>query len=86
MNSRKVVNENVAITALAFTKNLETYPRRMEYQGRTYNFIEAGLRCLVKHKERIAQIVTMSDEEADYQLKYDQVNANWTLLAITSRG
>ncbi len=86
MNNRKLINENVTITSVSFNKNLETYPRRMEYQGRTINFIEQGLKCLIRHGERIAQVMTMSDEESDYQLKYDQNSAHWTLLAITSRG
>lgn len=86
MKNRTLINENVTITSVAFNKNLETFPRRMEYQGRTIDFIEQGLKCLIKHGERIAQVMTMSDENADYQLRYDQSNAHWTLLAITSRG
>lgn len=83
MNKRNIINEQVAITSLGFYKNLEAYPKRMEYQGRTYNFIEMGLKCLIKQGEKIAQVMSLSDGACWYQLKYDQSSASWTLLAIT---
>lgn len=83
MSKRIVVNQPVAITSVTFNKDLETYPTRMEYGGRQYDLIQAGLRCSVRHAGRIAHVITMSDGESRYQLKYDQSNALWTLLAIT---
>lgn len=83
MNKRDVINEGVSITSLGFYKNLEPYPKRMEYKGKTYNFIEMGLKCLVRQGEKIAQVMTLSDGAAQYQLRYDQKSASWTLLAIT---
>lgn len=85
MSKSKLINENVIITSLGFNEKLDTFPKRMEYRGDTYNFIEAGLKCLIKQGERIAQVITMSDERANYRLKYDQQDASWTLMAISSR-
>lgn len=76
------INEQVSITALGFKKNLATYPRRMEYQGQTYNFIDAGLRCLYRCGENIAEFFTLSDGQADYHIKLDHFNNVWTLLSI----
>jgi len=76
------VNEQVVVTSLGFRKNLVSYPRRMEFRGKTYNFIDAGLRCLVKSSDRIAEIITLSDGSADYHLRTDNFGANWTLLSI----
>lgn len=76
------INEQVVVTALGFRKNLVAYPRRMEFRGKTYNFIDAGLRCLVKHGERIAEIITLSDGKANYHLRSDNFGVNWTLLCI----
>lgn len=78
------VNEQVIITSLGFRKNLMVYPRRMEFRGATYNFIDAGLRCLVRHGERIAEIITLSDGVSDYHLRSDNCGINWTLLSIAS--
>lgn len=78
------INEQVNVTAVGFRKNLVAYPRRMEFRGSTYDFIDAGLRCLVRHGERIAEIITMSDGKSEYHLRsYDQ-GSEWTLLSIAS--
>ena len=78
------INEQVVVTVLGFRKNLVAYPRRMEFRGATYNFIDAGLRCLVRKGGLIAEIITMSDVVADYYLRTDNNGGNWTLLSIAS--
>lgn len=82
---KKTINEQVIVTALGFrkNKNFAVYPRRMEFNGSTYNFIDAGLRCLINCGGRIAEIITLSDGSADYCLRSDDGN-NWTLLSIMS--
>lgn len=78
------VNEQVTITAIGFRKNLIAYPRRMEFHGVTYNFIDAGLRCLVRYGGRMAEIITLSDGMANYYLRTDNQGHDWTLLSISS--
>jgi uncharacterized protein (DUF1684 family) len=82
--SRVHINEQVTVTAVGFRKNLIAYPRRMEFRGITYNFIDAGLRCLVRHSDRIAEILTLSDGKANYHMRSDNCGNNWTLLSIVS--
>ena len=82
--NRTTINEEVAITQMGFKKNLSTYPRRMEYHGSIYDFIDAGLRCLVRSGEQIAEIVTLSDGHSLYRLRSDNHGGNWTLLSIMS--
>lgn len=83
MNKVQEINEQVIVTAMGFRKNLAAYPRRMEFRGRTYDFIDAGLRCLVRHSDRIAEIITLSDGTADYRLRSDN-RGDWMLLSIAS--
>lgn len=80
--SRIDINETVNVTAMGFRKNLAAYPRRMEFQGITYDFIDAGLRCLVRCGERIAEIITLTDGLSSYRLRSDNNGSNWTLLSI----
>lgn len=80
--NRITVNEQVAITKMGFKKNLAAYPRRMEFRGAVYEFIDAGLSCLVRSGEHIAQIVTLSDGQSLYRLRSDNHGGNWTLLSI----
>ena len=78
------INEKVTITSIGFRKNLVAYPKRMEFRGITYNFIDTGLRCLVRQGSRIAEIITLSDGNTDYHLRSENHGSNWTLLSIGS--
>lgn len=82
--NRVNINEQVAITKLGFKKNLAAYPRRMEFRGSVYEFIDAGLSCLVRTGGQMAQIVTLSDGHSLYRLRSDNHGGNWTLLSIMS--
>lgn len=81
---KTAINEEVTVTAMGFRKNkdLIAYPRRMEFRGSTYDFIDAGLRCLINCGGKIAEILTLSDGMASYHLRHD--NNGWTLLSIAS--
>jgi hypothetical protein len=81
--NKVTINEQVLVTVMGFKKDLAAYPRRIEYQGATYDFLDAGLRCLIRHGGRIAEIVTLSDGRADFRLRSDNRGGNWTLLSIT---
>lgn len=78
------VNQEVIISAMGFKKNLTAYPRRMEYAGTTYDFIDSGLSCIVRHGERIAQILTTSDGSRIFRLRSDAKDGIWTLLSMSA--
>jgi hypothetical protein len=82
MSKSITINSPVDVTAMGFGKNLSAYPRRMEYGGMTYNFIDAGLRTVIQKGERIAQILTMSDGISNFCLRSDNHGGSWTLLSI----
>lgn len=80
MKTYKLINSPVDVTALGFGRNMRTYPRRMEFEGSTYDFLDAGIRTIVGSGEKVAQIFTMTDGMRDYRLRSD--NGSWTLLGI----
>lgn len=82
--NRVTVNEQVAITQMGFKKNLAAYPRRMEFRGTIYEFLDAGLRCLVKAGNHITEVITMTDGSSQFQLRSDNHGGNWTLVSIMS--
>lgn len=82
--NRITINEQVAVTQMGFKKNLTAYPRRMEFQGTIYEFLDAGLRCLVRTGTQVAEILTMTDGQRHYQLRTDNKGGNWTLISIAS--
>lgn len=86
METRQTINREVNITAWYFRNKsqLTSYPKRMEYNRREYNFAE-GLRYLVQKSGRQAvQLFDMSDGNAKYRLKFDSMAQTWTLVSITN--
>ena len=84
MKNNTTINEMVAVTVMGFKKNLTAYPRRMEFRGVIYDFIDAGLRCLVKRGSHSSEILTLSDGNAYFRMHSDNRGGNWTLLSIES--
>lgn len=76
------INEPVFVTSMGFRKNLAAYPKRIEFRGSTYDFIDAGLRCLVKSGGRIVEVLTLSDGASQYCMKSSNCGGDWTLLSI----
>lgn len=79
------IHEFVNVVRLGFKKDLSVYPRRIEYQGSVYDFIDAGIRCIVKSGDAIVEILTLSDGKDSFRLRSDNRGANWTLLNIITR-
>lgn len=77
------INTPVDITAMGFGRDLRAIPRRMEYQGRSINFVDNGLRTIIRQGERMAQILTMTDGEQNFRLRSDNHGGSWTLLSIS---
>jgi len=80
--TKTIINQPVNITHFGFKKGLRLYPRQMEYEGKTYSFVDAGLSCVVRHGERITQIMTLSDGHTQFRLRSDGRGGLWTLLSI----
>lgn len=76
------INSPVEVTAMGFGRDLRAYPRRIEFEGRTYNFIDAGLRTVIRKGEHMAQVLTMTDGQSNYCLRSDNHGGSWTLLSI----
>jgi hypothetical protein len=56
----------------------------MEFRGTIYEFLDAGLRCLVRSGEQMAEIITLTDGLSQYRLRSDNHGGNWMLLSIMS--
>ncbi len=84
MKNNTIINESVAVTMMGFKKNLAAYPRRMEFRGVIYDFIDAGLRCLVRKGSHITEVLTLSDGSSYFHMRSDNHGGNWTLVSIES--
>jgi len=74
------INSPVSITAVGFGPGMSTYPTRMEWRGRTYCFIDRGIRTTIRRGERIWSTVTMSDGSQNFCLRAQ--GGGWTLLSV----
>lgn len=83
MKKTILINSPVVVTSLGFSKQMQAYPRRIEYNGDTYRFVDSGIRAIIKKGgEAITQILTMTDGDRDYHLKNDLSDSSWLLVSI----
>jgi hypothetical protein len=82
MEIRKAINQEVNITAVYFSnKNqLKSFPRRMEFDGREYVFVESGLQYQIKSSDKELRLFDMTDGRSNYRLKFDF--KTWILVSI----
>lgn len=81
--TKTIINQEVAVTAVSFRRNFEPVPRRIEFGGQAYTFLDAGIRYLVKNGERVSQLFDMTDGTSNFRLRHDTGASNWTLVAIS---
>lgn len=78
-------NTDIQITSVYFRdrgqQRLESYPKRMVMDGREYNFVESGMRYLVKKGQELIQLFDMTDGQTQYRLRQDPDN-HWTLVTM----
>ena len=81
---KQYINKPVTITALGFKRDIAPYPRRMEFDGLCYEFIDAGISYIAKKGEQITRIMTMTDGHKQFRLRSDSRGGVWTLLDISA--
>lgn len=76
------MNVPVTITSMGFGRDMRVVPRRMEFEGRSIEFVDSGLRAVIRKGEQIAQIFTMTDGNREFRIKSDNHGGSWTLLSV----
>ena len=84
MKNRIAIQKEVNVPELYFKNEgrLKTFPRRMEFDGREYTFMD-GLRYLVQKGQNLIQVFDMTDGSRDYRLQFDDNQHSWTLVDMT---
>jgi hypothetical protein len=77
------LQDEVQITAVSFREypgdaRLESYPRRMVYDGREYTFVELGMRYLVQKGHALIKLFDVSDGQNRFRLRCE--NDTWTIV------
>ena len=76
----KNINIPVSVTAMSFDRDMRATPKRMEWAGRIYDFVDAGIRVRSRRGERVNDTVTCSDGSQSYCLR--ATGSQWILVGI----
>ena len=80
MNNTKFINTPVSVTAIGFGPGMRAYPKQMEWAGRTYQFIDRGIRVVTRRGETTMSTVTLSDGQQNFCLT--ERSGAWTLVGV----
>ena len=72
--------ETMYVTAFTFGKDGWTYPRRIELDGITYDFIDKGLRVNVRNGASDCQLMTATDGRHTFHLRSRDRGSTWSLV------
>lgn len=81
--TKTTIEKPVSVTAIRFGKNFEPVPQRIEFEGRTINFVDEGLRFCIKQGSEIIRLFDLSDGESLFRLRQEGVSSTWNLLSIS---
>ena len=81
--SRTIINQEVAVTAVSFHRDFEPIPRRIEFGGQAYTFLDEGMRYMVKSGERVSRLFDMTDGTRRFRLRHDVGQTAWMLVAMS---
>lgn len=83
MTNTTTINSPVSVTAIGFGKGMRAYPRRIEHDGASISFTDAGIRTVIASGGRLAQVLNMSDGLRNFCLRSENNGGSWTLLSIS---
>lgn len=76
----KNINSPVSVTAVGFGRNMQPIPKRMEWGGRTYHFIDQGIRIISRRGHSKWNTFTMTDGQQSFCLQHH--GGSWVLLSV----
>ncbi|HUC88112.1 MAG TPA: hypothetical protein VMR95_03105 [Candidatus Binatia bacterium] len=80
--SSETVNKVVDVNSFYFKRagSLKTFPKQIEVDGRSYVFIENGLRLLIRKGQSLVELFDMTDGQSTFRLRRE--SNQWTLVGI----
>lgn len=79
----KFINQIVPVTSVRFTRKFEPIPKRIEFGGRSVNFVDEGIRIAIKSGDAITRIFDMSDGSQQFRLRQAADERQWQLVSIS---
>lgn len=79
----ELINQNINVTAIRFGRKFEPIPRRIEFGGRSINFIDDGIRFSIKKGQQFTRLFDMSDGRSCFRLRQAAGESGWQLVSIS---
>ncbi len=79
----ELINQNISVTAVRFGRTVEPIPQRIEFGGRSINFIDDGIRIAVKSGQQLTRLFDMSDGRSHFRLRQAAGESQWQLVSIS---
>lgn len=79
----KLINQTVSVTSVSFGRQFEPIPKRIEFGGRSINFIDSGIRLSVKSGQHVTRLFEMSDGTQNFRLRQVADESIWHLVSIS---
>lgn len=80
---KEIINQNVNVTSIRFGRKCEPIPQRIEFGGRSINFIDDGIRVSVKQGQQLTRLFAMSDGQSQFRLRQAAGESQWQLVSIS---
>ncbi|MDB5166024.1 MAG: hypothetical protein JWM37_96 [Candidatus Saccharibacteria bacterium] len=80
------INKQVNVNALYFRQrggSFRSFPKRMEFDGQEYTFLESGLQMLIQRGQDVVKLFDMTDGDKRYKLRFNPSEHEWTLINIS---
>ena len=81
--TKTTIEQPVTVTSISFGKNFEPVPRRIEFQGKTINFVDEGLRFCITRGSSVVRLFDLTDGESLFRLRQEPSTHGWNLLSIS---
>ena len=79
---KEIINQEINVTAIRFTRQFDPIPKRIEFGGRAINFVDEGIRLSIKSGGRLTRLFDMSDGESLFRLRQAH-GQGWRLVSIS---
>lgn len=77
------INRQINVTRMSFGRDMRAYPKAIEHEGKTYEFVDRGLSCTVQRGGRKSHILTLTDGTKQFWIR-DGGHGVWTLLSMSA--
>ncbi len=79
-----IIDRFVTVTAVLFNEKFEIVPRRIEFDGVSYDLETQYKKLTITTEDSAETVFDISDGQCLFRLKHDTSDTHWRLLSMTT--